>query len=540
VFKRQFFANTTLSGTPRKTDCDSTINESWKNGAPATGLPSNNFSVRWTVTRDFGSGGPFALAAEAQDGIRVYVDGKRKIDLWKNVSTTQKKSVNVTIPAGKHTLRVDYANWTGSANVKLGYAPRTSASVDKVRPLTPAGATATYGAGTLKATVTWAKNKEMDLAGYQVYRRPQGTSVWTRVGTTTATGYNDAPPATGQTFYYEVRAYDKAGNTSAGSADQAVATVDKTPPSRVIPTVAMGTDPARESYVVTWQPVADAARYRVVRQLGNGAWTEVAVTKDTSLTDYVPALGFAVFYRVEVYDAAGNTAPARDGDEGHSNAFWYPRAADVSGTYQGDNKVLLRWTQPRNTFAIRWDTYRLFRGVGAPPVGETATPEYCSGLTYVGEGDHFRFSCFAKVTPGETNFFTIQPYLTALARALPSAVVPVVVPAAPAPATGFTGVADGRRVDFTWTASPSNAVDHYELHSGVWHPATSGDTAGWFYSYTSTKVPGDATSVRWPYLYTEATDFVLVAVAKDGTKLLTSQSPLVQMPSPSVDQAGQF
>ncbi|WP_438829284.1 PA14 domain-containing protein [Streptomyces adonidis] len=81
VFKRQFFANTTLSGTPRKTDCDSMINESWKNGAPATGLPSNDFSVRWTVTRDFGSGGPFALATEAQDGIRVYVDGKRKIDL---------------------------------------------------------------------------------------------------------------------------------------------------------------------------------------------------------------------------------------------------------------------------------------------------------------------------------------------------------------------------------------------------------------------------------------------------------------------------
>ncbi len=81
MFKRQFFANTTLSGTPRKTDCDSMINESWKNGAPATGLPSNDFSVRWTVTRDFGSGGPFALATEAQDGIRVYVDGKRKIDL---------------------------------------------------------------------------------------------------------------------------------------------------------------------------------------------------------------------------------------------------------------------------------------------------------------------------------------------------------------------------------------------------------------------------------------------------------------------------
>jgi hypothetical protein len=34
-----------------------------------------------------------------------------------------KKTVNVTVPAGKHTLRVDYANWTGAANVSFAYTP---------------------------------------------------------------------------------------------------------------------------------------------------------------------------------------------------------------------------------------------------------------------------------------------------------------------------------------------------------------------------------------------------------------------------------
>ncbi|MFD7481065.1 hypothetical protein ACFV8Z_55890, partial [Streptomyces sp. NPDC059837] len=29
VYKRQFFANTTFSGTPKKTDCDTTVNENW-------------------------------------------------------------------------------------------------------------------------------------------------------------------------------------------------------------------------------------------------------------------------------------------------------------------------------------------------------------------------------------------------------------------------------------------------------------------------------------------------------------------------------
>ncbi|KOG40175.1 hypothetical protein ADK37_08200, partial [Streptomyces resistomycificus] len=41
VFKRQFFTNTTFSGTPKKTDCDSAIDQNWGTGAPASGLPSN-------------------------------------------------------------------------------------------------------------------------------------------------------------------------------------------------------------------------------------------------------------------------------------------------------------------------------------------------------------------------------------------------------------------------------------------------------------------------------------------------------------------
>lgn len=176
AYQRQSFANTTFSGTPKKTDCDASIAENWGAGSPAPGLPKDNFGVRWTVTRDFGSGGPFTLSATAQDGIRVYVDGNRKVDLWRNVSATVRKTVNVTIPAGKHTLRVDYANWTGNANVNFTYAPRTATAIDRVKPLTPTGLSVTYDKTTGKAKLTWAKNKEMDLAGYRIYRRLNGTS----------------------------------------------------------------------------------------------------------------------------------------------------------------------------------------------------------------------------------------------------------------------------------------------------------------------------------------------------------------------------
>ncbi|MGW3493873.1 PA14 domain-containing protein [Streptomyces sp. NPDC001020] len=306
VFKRQFFANTTFSGTAKKTDCDSTINENWGTGAPASGLPKDNFSVRWTVTRDFGSGGPFALTAATQDGIRVYLDGVRKVDLWKNVSTTVTKTVNVTVPSGKHTLRVDFVNWTGRANVKFAYTPRTSATVDKVKPLTPAGTSVKYDTATGNAKLTWAKNKEMDLAGYRVYRRLKGASFGTTpLATTASTTYTDTTlPKTGATYYYEVRAYDKAGNASGGTTDQGVTTVDRTAPAS--PT---GLSAASESegLRVGWTKVADAVSYRVYRATSaDGTYAKVGTTSQVSHLDTSAAEGSTYYYRVTSVDAAGN------------------------------------------------------------------------------------------------------------------------------------------------------------------------------------------------------------------------------------------
>lgn len=305
VYKRQFFANTALSGTPKKTDCDSAISENWGTGAPASGLPANNFSVRWSVSRDFGSGGPFAFTASTQDGIRVYLDGTRKIDAWKNVSSTVSKSLNLTIPSGKHTLRVDYVNWTGTANVKFAYAPRTSATVDKVKPLTPAGTAVSYDTATGKARLTWSGNKEMDLAGYRVYRRPKGTTTWTKLTTTTATSYTDATlPVTGAAYYYEIRAYDKAGNESTGTADQLVTTADRTAPGA--PT-GLSTASEPEGLRVGWSAAEGAASYRVYRSAAaDGTYTAVGTTDQVSYLDTSAVEGVTSYYRVTALDTAGN------------------------------------------------------------------------------------------------------------------------------------------------------------------------------------------------------------------------------------------
>jgi fibronectin type 3 domain-containing protein len=366
VFKRQFFANTTLAGTPRKTDCDAAVNESWT-GAPTSGLPSDNFGVRWTVTRDFGSGGPFTLASTGLDGIRVYVDGVRRIDLWKNTTTTVSKTVNLTIPKGRHTLRVDYVNWTGSAKVKFTYAPRTSATVDKVKPLVPTGTSVTYDKATGKAKLAWAKNKEMDLAGYRVYRRPKDNPSFgsAPLATTTATTYTDSTlPKTGAAYYYEVRAYDKAGNVSAGSADLLVTTVDATAPDRVTGLTALGTTAGNS---LTWQASSkDVHHYEVWgAPSGQSDPDGPATVFQTSYTDPVADAGMPYTYTVQAVDVAGNASPVSEAvtvTRPVASATPAPTALEGEPT---DAATRLTWTPSQDGTVTGFQVYRRTSATGA-------------------------------------------------------------------------------------------------------------------------------------------------------------------------------
>ncbi|MGW1594321.1 PA14 domain-containing protein [Streptomyces sp. NPDC002343] len=359
VYQRQFFANTTFSGTPKKTDCDSAVAEKWGTAAPATGLPKDNFGVRWTVTRDFGSGGPFALPVTAQDGIRVYLDGSRKVDLWKNVSTTQKKTVNVTIPSGRHTLRVDFVNWTGAADVSFAYTPRTTADVDKVKPLVPSGASVSYDSATGRAKVSWSKNQEMDLAGYRLYRRLQGHPFEAApLATTTATSYTDTTlPVTGETFYYEVRAYDKARNESAGTADKPVTTADRTAPGA--PAGLEVTDASeRDGLRLGWSAASGAASYRVYRAASaTGTYALLGSTAEPSYRDATAAVGTTYSYRVTAVDAAGNESARSAAVAGKRRDDTPPPPVTGLKATPTDYGFELTWDQNPATDLLRYSVY---------------------------------------------------------------------------------------------------------------------------------------------------------------------------------------
>ncbi|MGW7050085.1 PA14 domain-containing protein [Streptomyces sp. NPDC054887] len=479
VWKAQYFGNSTFSGTPKLTACDTAISEDYGSGDPAgVTLPKDNFSVRWSLTRDFGSGGPFRLSAATQDGMRVYVDGERKVDLWKNVSTTARKTVDLSLSAGKHTIRVDYVAWTGVANAAFTYTPRTESAVDTVKPLAPAGLTAAYDSTTAQATLRWTANKEMDLAGYRVYRRLGATS-WAKVSGTsllTTRSFVDAPPATGQTFLYEVRAVDKAGRESTGSADVTATTVDRTGPAAPTGlTVATGDG---WSDTLNWQAVADSAKYEVYASSAATGPFELRGTTTTTSYRTSTAVNTNTYYRVRALDAAGNPgAYATVTSDGVDRMPPKSPTGVTAGARPGYTNV--HWSQP-DGFQEDWDNgghYRVYRSPG-----KTFDPTARTRVTCVEEESDEASNggnCYDVDMPANT-------YVTYAVTAVDpdgnesAYSAPVVVrtgdTVAPGPVTGVkvTPRNDGMLV--SWAASPEDDIDEYV----VWRGARQADgTVKW-------------------------------------------------------------
>ncbi|MFH9618126.1 PA14 domain-containing protein [Streptomyces pratensis] len=522
VFKRTFYANTTFTGTPKGTDCDSVIDQNWGTGAPGyKGMPSNNFGVRWSTTRDFGSGGPFSFAASSRDGIRVYVDGVRKLDLWKNVADTVSKTVTVTIPSGKHSLRIDFVNWTGAADVKFSYAPRTTAAVDKVKPLVPTGTAVTYSAASTSTKVSWARNKEMDLAGYRVYRRLKGASYPSKaLATTTSTSYTDTTaPKDGNVYYYEVRAYDKAGNTSSGTADLGITTVDRTAPAApkgVEDNWAMGS-PAKVTLYWDGNAEPDLAEYRVYRSTSQ----PVALTPANRLASTgggysgpLPQTGDVYYYVVTAVDTSGNESPAS------GTAMYY--SDDTTGPV--DTALNARASESEAGVTVTWDAsavtssdfagYSVFR-TSRPGTGSATRTEVGSGVRGTSFTD-------AAPQPGATYAYHVVAVDHEGNGGTPSAGLTVTVTGnttAPPAVTGVRTVPERNGVTLSWDASKDPGLAHYlvlrgTLVDGQWtykavpHPA---DFKPWqiqgttFHDY----VPADGQQVR----------YAVVAVDQYGNQL---------------------
>ena len=117
-WQAEYYSNQNLSGSPALRRMDPTINFDWKDGAPADGLPSDHFSVRWTQTFNVAAG-TYRFFTSTDDGVRIWVDNRPVMDAWFNQGLPNVRTGDITLNAGTHDFRVEYYDdtWLAAARV---------------------------------------------------------------------------------------------------------------------------------------------------------------------------------------------------------------------------------------------------------------------------------------------------------------------------------------------------------------------------------------------------------------------------------------
>ncbi|HEY6189178.1 MAG TPA: glycoside hydrolase family 3 C-terminal domain-containing protein [Pyrinomonadaceae bacterium] len=121
--KAEFFANKNLEGAPVLSRVDEAVNFDWGMNSPAPGVPADDFSARWTGKLVPAVSGKYRLGATADDGLRVYLDGKLIAEDWTEHAPTTRTG-EVMLEAGRsYDLKFEYYEGRIGAVARLVWQP---------------------------------------------------------------------------------------------------------------------------------------------------------------------------------------------------------------------------------------------------------------------------------------------------------------------------------------------------------------------------------------------------------------------------------
>ena len=121
--KGEFFANMNLEGPPVLRRSETDVNFDWGMNNPAPGIPADQFSARWTGKLVPTVSGKYRFGAIADDGARIYLDGKLIAEDW-NDHAPATITGEVTLEAGKsYDFKMDYYENKIGAVAKLAWQP---------------------------------------------------------------------------------------------------------------------------------------------------------------------------------------------------------------------------------------------------------------------------------------------------------------------------------------------------------------------------------------------------------------------------------
>jgi hypothetical protein len=117
-----FWNNTTLTGLAVHTRYEPAVFFDWTSGSPHPDVYADYFTSRWTRSSEF-HGGTYRFEVYHDDGVRLWIDEQLYIDKWYQAAETS--SIDVSLTAGPHTVKVEHLELNGWATLELSWQALT-------------------------------------------------------------------------------------------------------------------------------------------------------------------------------------------------------------------------------------------------------------------------------------------------------------------------------------------------------------------------------------------------------------------------------
>jgi beta-glucosidase len=118
-FKAEYYANTTLDGSPALSRTDAAINFTWGFSGVSPKL-AKNYSVRWTGALIPTETADYILGFTGQDGYRVWLDGSPLVDDWTPHRPATTKTTLTHLDKGHaYSIKIEYFQTVRSAEARL-------------------------------------------------------------------------------------------------------------------------------------------------------------------------------------------------------------------------------------------------------------------------------------------------------------------------------------------------------------------------------------------------------------------------------------